>query len=136
MVGGADHQTNTKKDSRSELSHHRLSRCAISAATAGTRYSVASPPSYSLLPSTEGLYLHPHPQTDYDTAIKTSATLKSPPDSVPSGKLKLLLVYINGFMGNETSFQSFLAHLHNLLSITLEDLGWSVDTKVVSKVQQ
>ncbi|TID24375.1 40S ribosomal protein [Venturia nashicola] len=33
----------------------------------------------------------------------------------------LLLVYIHGFMGNETSFQSFPAHVHNLLSITLAE---------------
>ena len=36
-------------------------------------------------------------------------------------------------MGNETSFQSFPAHLHNLLSITLEDLDWGVNTKGYSK---
>lgn len=33
----------------------------------------------------------------------------------------LLLVYIHGFMGNETSFQSFPAHVHNLVSITLAE---------------
>jgi hypothetical protein len=33
----------------------------------------------------------------------------------------LLLVYIHGFMGNETSFQSFPAHIHNLLTITLRE---------------
>ena len=36
-------------------------------------------------------------------------------------------------MGNETSFQSFPPHLHNLLSTTLEYLGWSVHTKVYPK---
>jgi hypothetical protein len=29
----------------------------------------------------------------------------------------LLLIYIHGFLGNEMSFQSFPAHVHNLLSI-------------------
>jgi len=33
----------------------------------------------------------------------------------------LLLIYIHGFMGNETSFQSFPAHVHNLVSITLAE---------------
>ena len=33
----------------------------------------------------------------------------------------MLLVYIHGFMGNETSFQSFPAHVHNLLTITLAE---------------
>lgn len=91
------------------------------------------PPSYSLLPSTEDSHSYPDSQGDYDPTIQTSVTLKSASDSVPSGKRKLLLVYIHGFMGNETSFQSFPAHLHNLLSITLEDLGWGVHTKVYPK---
>lgn len=33
----------------------------------------------------------------------------------------LLLVYVHGFMGTETSFKSFPAHVHNLLTITLAD---------------
>ncbi|KAF2173351.1 hypothetical protein M409DRAFT_17290 [Zasmidium cellare ATCC 36951] len=33
---------------------------------------------------------------------------------------RLLLIYIHGFMGNETSFRSFPAHLHNLLAVLLE----------------
>jgi len=36
-------------------------------------------------------------------------------------------------MGNETRFQSFPAHLHNLLSVTLDDLGWYIHTKVYPK---
>lgn len=43
-----------------------------------------------------------------------------PSESNRDGRRKLLLVYIHGFMGNETSFQSFPAHVHNLLSIALE----------------
>ncbi|KAJ2900768.1 hypothetical protein MKZ38_002259 [Zalerion maritima] len=34
---------------------------------------------------------------------------------------KLLLVYIHGFMGNETSFRSFPAHVHNLLTVLLSE---------------
>jgi len=37
------------------------------------------------------------------------------------GRRTLLLVYIHGFMGNETSFQSFPAHVHNLITITLAE---------------
>ncbi|KAI5840110.1 hypothetical protein DFP73DRAFT_574900 [Morchella snyderi] len=48
-------------------------------------------------------------------------------------KRKLLVVYIHGFMGNETSFQSFPAHLHNLLCVTLDPLGYLVHTKVYPK---
>lgn len=41
----------------------------------------------------------------------------------------LLLVYLHGFMGNETSFQSFPAHLHNILTITMAE-SHVVHTKV------
>ena len=65
------------------------------------------PPSYSLLPSTEGAYSSSNSQGDYDPAMRTSATPKSPPDYLSSVKRKPVLVYIQSFMGNETSFQSF-----------------------------
>ncbi|KAF1985237.1 hypothetical protein K402DRAFT_464562 [Aulographum hederae CBS 113979] len=41
----------------------------------------------------------------------------------------LLLIYIHGFMGNETSFQSFPAHVHNLASILLKS-SHIVHTKI------
>jgi hypothetical protein len=44
-----------------------------------------------------------------------------PIESARDGRRTLLLVFIHGFMGNETSFQSFPAHLHNLLTITLAE---------------
>ncbi|KAI0023591.1 hypothetical protein F4780DRAFT_56999 [Xylariomycetidae sp. FL0641] len=34
---------------------------------------------------------------------------------------KLLIVYVHGFMGNETSFQSFPAHVHRYLKLALSD---------------
>ncbi|EME50149.1 hypothetical protein DOTSEDRAFT_68869 [Dothistroma septosporum NZE10] len=45
------------------------------------------------------------------------------------GRRKLLLIYVHGFMGNETSFRSFPAHVHNLLAILLSD-SHVVHTKV------
>ena len=44
-----------------------------------------------------------------------------PSESARDGRRTLLLVFIHGFMGNETSFQSFPAHLHNLLTISLAE---------------
>jgi hypothetical protein len=44
-----------------------------------------------------------------------------PSESGRDGRRTLLLIYIHGFMGNETSFQSFPAHVHNLLTITLAE---------------
>ena len=34
---------------------------------------------------------------------------------------RLLLIYIHGFMGDETSFQSFPAHVHNLVAALVAD---------------
>lgn len=45
------------------------------------------------------------------------------------GKRTLLLIYIHGFLGTETSFQSFPAHVHNLVTVTLADTH-VVHTKV------
>ncbi|RMZ77521.1 hypothetical protein DV737_g4362, partial [Chaetothyriales sp. CBS 132003] len=36
-------------------------------------------------------------------------------------KRTLLVIYIHGFLGDETSFKSFPAHVHNLLSMSLAD---------------
>ena len=36
------------------------------------------------------------------------------PQTNRDGRRKLLLIYIHGFMGDETSFQSFPAHVHHL----------------------
>ena len=52
-----------------------------------------------------------------------------PERSLPKGKRTLLLVYIHGFMGNETSFQSFPAHVHNVLAELL-DHTHDVHTKI------
>jgi len=54
---------------------------------------------------------------------RSSSTQSLVPDpSVDStGQRRLLLVYIHGFMGDETSFRSFPAHVHNLVTITLAD---------------
>jgi hypothetical protein len=42
---------------------------------------------------------------------------------------KLLLIYIHGFMGDETSFQSFPAHVHNLVTTLVSD-SHVVHTKI------
>lgn len=44
-----------------------------------------------------------------------------PSESGRGGRRTLLLIYIHGFMGNETSFQSFPAHVHNLLTIAVAE---------------
>jgi hypothetical protein len=41
----------------------------------------------------------------------------------------LLLIYIHGFLGNETSFRSFPAHVHNVLTVTMSE-SHVVHTKI------
>lgn len=47
-------------------------------------------------------------------------------------KRTLLLIYIHGFMGNETSFQSFPAHVHNVVTVALADTH-VIHTKIYPK---
>jgi pimeloyl-ACP methyl ester carboxylesterase len=56
---------------------------------------------------------------------RASSTLSLAPSlsgAAPDQSLRtLLIVYIHGFMGNDTSFQSFPAHVHNYLRLHLAD---------------
>jgi hypothetical protein len=52
-----------------------------------------------------------------------------PTEAPGSNRRTLLLIYIHGFMGNETSFKSFPAHVHNLVTITVAE-SHVVHTKV------
>lgn len=62
---------------------------------------------------------------------RSSSTQSLVPDPAleDSGRRRLLLIYIHGFMGDETSFRSFPAHVHNLVTVTLAD-SHVVHTKV------
>ncbi|CAG8975124.1 hypothetical protein HYALB_00004423 [Hymenoscyphus albidus] len=57
-----------------------------------------------------------------------------PLESTRDGRRTLLLVFIHGFMGNETSFQSFPAHIHNLLTITMAETH-IVHTKIYPRYE-
>lgn len=59
-------------------------------------------------------------------ASTDSLIATAPPEDT---RRRLLLVYVHGFMGNETSFQSFPAHVHNLLSLLLTE-SHVVHTKI------
>lgn len=50
----------------------------------------------------------------------------------PTDKRVLLLIYVHGFMGDETSFQSFPAHVHNAVSPLVRDTH-VVHTKIYPK---
>lgn len=55
--------------------------------------------------------------------LRSSSTQSLIPDPTleNTGRRRILLVYIHGFMGDETSFRSFPAHIHNLTSVTLAE---------------
>jgi hypothetical protein len=67
---------------------------------------------------------------------RSSSTQSLVPDpAVDSSNLRrVLLVYLHGFMGNETSFRSFPAHVHNLVTVTLADTH-VVHTKLYPRYQ-
>ncbi|OCK79800.1 hypothetical protein K432DRAFT_426225 [Lepidopterella palustris CBS 459.81] len=55
----------------------------------------------------------------HDPRSSSTQSLVPVPQSEHAGRRTLLLIFIHGFMGNETSFQSFPAHVHNLVTVTL-----------------
>ncbi|KFY46230.1 hypothetical protein V495_02600, partial [Pseudogymnoascus sp. VKM F-4514 (FW-929)] len=60
---------------------------------------------------------------------RTSPMESISPSELREGQRTLLLIYIHGFMGNETSFQSLPAHVHNILSVALAE-SHVVHTKI------
>jgi hypothetical protein len=60
---------------------------------------------------------------------RTSPMESISPSELRGGQRTLLLIYIHGFMGNETSFQSLPAHVHNILTVALAE-SHVVHTKI------
>lgn len=86
------------------------------------------PPGYSL--EDEGLQnLNVSVQWHSNDPRSSSTQSLVPIEADRNGRRTLLLIYIHGFMGNDTSFQSFPAHIHNLMSITLAETH-AVHTKI------
>ncbi|KAI2473849.1 hypothetical protein F4781DRAFT_6059 [Annulohypoxylon bovei var. microspora] len=51
----------------------------------------------------------------------SQSLIPSPTEQNDSGRRTLLVIYIHGFMGNDSSFQSFPAHVHRYLKLALVD---------------
>lgn len=66
---------------------------------------------------------HPYSSGNFPSHDPRTSSQQSllPEYSRQDERRTLLLIYIHGFMGAETSFKSFPAHVHNLLTITLVD---------------
>lgn len=73
----------------------------------------------------------PDPRSASQVSLLPAAAAAAATDNAPTRKL--LLVYIHGFMGNESTFHAFPAHLHNLMCVTAAPLGYIMHTKVYPK---
>ena len=87
-----------------------------------------APPSYDSITADDPPTSKPWASDDDPRNSSTQSLVPSESDS-SDPRRKLLLVYIHGFMGNETSFRSFPAHVHNLLTVLLSD-SHVVHTKI------
>lgn len=67
--------------------------------------------------------------SSHDPRSSSTQSLVPDPAIDNTGLRRLMLVYLHGFMGNESSFRSFPAHVHNLVTITLAD-SHIVHTKI------
>ena len=78
-----------------------------------------NPPSYSEARQT--YYSQPLTQSwsAQDPRSSSSQSLVPTPTGQEDERRTLLLIYIHGFLGNETSFQSFPAHVHNVVTVNL-----------------
>lgn len=59
--------------------------------------------------------------SSHDPRSSSTQSLVPDPTLENTGRRRILLVYVHGFMGNETSFRSFPAHVHNLVTVTLAE---------------
>ncbi|ELR06642.1 hypothetical protein VC83_05302 [Pseudogymnoascus destructans] len=107
--------------------------------TAGSSRPRVPPPLPPRKPSTQVAVPPPYSLYDFERAELASETWvhdprTSPMESISPSELRegqrtLLLIYIHGFMGNETSFQSLPAHVHNILTVALAE-SHVVHTKI------
>ena len=90
------------------------------------------PPPYSEIAPTYHSQPLSHSWSSQDPRSSSTQSLVPHTSTVENGIRTLLLVYIHGFMGNETSFQSFPAHVHNLVTVKLKETH-VVHTKIYPK---
>ena len=92
----------------------------------------AGPPPYSEIAPTYHSQPLSHSWSSQDPRSSSMQSLVPHSSTEANGTRTLLLVYVHGFMGNETSFQSFPAHVHNLVTVNLKETH-VVHTKIYPK---
>lgn len=97
--------------------YHQSSHHLSSHRSQGTQLPsyASNPPSYATL--ADPPVLPPRSRSAMSSSIPLAQ--RDEHNVVQNGQRKLLLLFIHGFMGNETSFQSFPRHVHDLVSILL-----------------
>jgi pimeloyl-ACP methyl ester carboxylesterase len=110
---------------RIEFMHSDDVRASTSQASSG-RSSLQLPPPYNPgnfgAPSSDGLGMdkvYPGWQSRDPRSSSTHSLVPSLNDN--ERRRTLLIVYIHGFMGNDSSFRSFPAHVHSYLKETLQE---------------
>ncbi len=76
------------------------------------------PPSYHATMDTQSMFLYPPTVTSDSRRASTDSLV---PATTQNERRRLLLIYIHGFMGNETSFASFPAHVHHRVTALLAE---------------
>ncbi|KAL2135078.1 hypothetical protein VTI74DRAFT_9894 [Chaetomium olivicolor] len=92
-------------------------------ASGGSPWPASRPaPSSGPAPSTGGSGSPPYPQwTSRDPRTSSTQSLVPSSSSAADHRRTLLVVYIHGFMGNNSSFRSFPAHVHAFLKYLLAE---------------
>lgn len=84
-------------------------QAALQPSSAGNSFTQGSP----------GYYDPPPYYQSHDPRSSSTQSLLPSLTNGPEGRRTLLLVYLHGFMGNDSSFQSFPAHVHHFLKDAL-----------------
>jgi pimeloyl-ACP methyl ester carboxylesterase/tetratricopeptide (TPR) repeat protein len=101
------------------LPPRNLSTVSVASSLSSTTTS-DRPPRYDTLLTPEAMKNNPYSGGLDDPRSSSQQSLR-PDESTIDGRRILLLIYIHGFLGDETSFRSFPAHVHNVLSVTLAE---------------
>ena len=91
-----------------------------------------APPAYTETPAVYYSQSLSRSLSSQDPRSSSTQSLIPRPTTEETGKRTLLLIYIHGFLGNETSFQSFPAHVHNVVTVKLAETH-VVHTKIYPK---
>ncbi|KAL6713441.1 hypothetical protein ACLMJK_008906 [Lecanora helva] len=124
---GKTHRPVECRDEEQQSPTEPLSDCAT--AIPSINEDLQPPPSYG--ETVEATHQRPLFQSLSSQDPRSSSFQSLIPDlsNEQDDKRTLLLVYIHGFMGNETSFQSFPAHVHNVVTAKLAE-SHVVHTKI------